>query len=63
MTVLAIIQIALAALQSVLPLISKSTAYPKIASEIEAAIASLVSAQQKIIDLQELESLRSQKIW
>lgn len=63
MSVLTIIQIALAALQSVLPLVTNNTAYPKIASEIQAAIASLSHAQQQIIDLRELESLRTQKIW
>lgn len=63
MSVLAIIQLALAALQPLIPLLTNNTAYPKIASEISAAIASLTSAQQKIIDLQELESLRTEKIW
>jgi hypothetical protein len=63
MSVLAIIQLALAALQPLIPLLTNNTAYPKIASEIEAAIASLTNAQQAIINEQELESLRTHKIW
>lgn len=63
MSVLTIIQLALAALQPLIPLLTNNTAYPKIASEIEAAIAALVNAQKAIIDEQELESLRTQKIW
>lgn len=63
MSVLTIIQIALAALQSVLPFITKNDAFGKVASEIAAAVDSLTKAQQQIIDLQELESLRTQKTW
>ena len=63
MSIVAIIQLALAALQPLIPLLTKDTAYPKIASEVEAAIAALSNAQQQIVDLNELESLRTQKLW
>jgi DNA-directed RNA polymerase specialized sigma24 family protein len=62
-TVLAIIQLALGALQSTLPFITKNPAFDKVITEVESAIASLTSVQQKIVDLNELEGLRTQKTW
>lgn len=63
MSVLAIIQLALAALQSALPFITKNPAFGEVASEVQSAITSLTNVQQKIVDLNELESLRTQKTW
>jgi hypothetical protein len=60
--VLAIIQLALAALQPLIPLLTNNTAYPKIASEIEAAIGiTRPTLSKQIINEQELESLRTHK--
>jgi DNA-directed RNA polymerase specialized sigma24 family protein len=63
MSVLAIIQLALAALQTTLPFVTKNPAFSEVASEVMAAITSLTNVQQKIVDLNELEGLRTQKTW
>lgn len=63
MTILEIIQLSLVALQATLGQLTKAAAPVEVISEVEAAIASLVGVQQKIVDLNELESLRTSKVW
>lgn len=63
MTILEIIQLALAASQSVLAGLQKSGAPEEIVSEIKAAVQGLTNAKDKAATLAELESLRTENLW
>lgn len=64
MSVLAIISLALGALQSVLPFVTKNTAIEKVISEAVAALTNVMSNQSNDpVTLAELENLRSKKLW
>lgn len=64
MSVLAIIQLALAGLQSVIPFFTTNSAVEKVVSEAITAITNVVNNQSAAPEtLAEIEALRTKRLW
>lgn len=64
MSVLSVIQLALAGLQSVIPFLTQNSAIEKVVSESISAIDNVVNNQSAAPEtLAEIEALRTKKLW
>ena len=63
MSILGIISLIIAGLQSVLSVVTKNPVYSQITGDVQGALKSLTSVQNQIVTLAELEDLRTKKLW